>query len=141
MATATEANGEVAADERVKSPFLRRVRIRGYKSIEFCDVTLEPLTVLVGRNASGKSNFLDALAFLRDVLNQGATSAVTEHGGESVFSRLTSEKLVSFEVQTEFPSYRTLCQALYRIDLFPTGHRDAEIRHESFRPVRQLSRH
>ena len=37
-----------------KPPFLRRVQIRGYKSIAFCDVTLEPLTILVGRNASGK---------------------------------------------------------------------------------------
>jgi predicted ATPase len=42
-----------------KPPFLRRVRIRNFKSIKFCDVTLEPLTVLVGRNGSGKSNFVE----------------------------------------------------------------------------------
>lgn len=64
-----------------KPPFLRRVQIRGYKSIAFCDVTLEPLTVLVGRNASGKSNFLDALGFLRDILKYGVREAVKEHGG------------------------------------------------------------
>jgi len=44
---------------------------RGYKSIAFCDVALEALTILVGRNATGKSNFLDALAFLRDCLDDG----------------------------------------------------------------------
>jgi predicted ATPase len=66
MATAPENEVVTDADEQSKPPFLRRVQIRGYKSIAFCDVTLEPLTIFVGRNASGKSNFLDALSFLRD---------------------------------------------------------------------------
>jgi predicted ATPase len=43
---------------------LKRVRIKGYKSLLDVDVTLQPLTVLVGPNASGKSNFLDALQLL-----------------------------------------------------------------------------
>src|SRR3954447_21428619 len=66
---------------QAKPPFLRRVRIRGYKSIAFCDVTLEPLTVLVGRNATGKSNFLDALAFLRDAMTSGVAEALKRRGG------------------------------------------------------------
>ena len=66
MSTAPETEPDVA-EVRAKPPFLRRVRIRNYKSIAFCDVTLEPLTLLVGRNASGKSNFLDALAFLAEL--------------------------------------------------------------------------
>jgi len=44
-------------------PFISRVRLENYKSIESCDVWLSPLTVLVGPNGSGKSNFLDALSF------------------------------------------------------------------------------
>jgi hypothetical protein len=50
MATASGLPAGEVADDRVKPPFLRRVRIRGYKSIAFCDVTLERLTILVGRN-------------------------------------------------------------------------------------------
>src|SRR2546421_12553512 len=76
MATVDENRDSERLDEHVAPPFLRRVRIRGYKSIAFCDVTLEPLTVLVGRNAAGKSNFLDALAFLRDVMKVGVAEAV-----------------------------------------------------------------
>ncbi|MFV2021287.1 hypothetical protein [Micromonospora sp. LOL_023] len=41
------------------TPFVRRVRVRGFRSLAGCDVTLGPLTVLLGFNASGKSNFLD----------------------------------------------------------------------------------
>lgn len=43
---------------------LKRVRIQGYKSLVDLEVTLQPLSVLLGSNASGKSNFLDALQLL-----------------------------------------------------------------------------
>ncbi len=43
---------------------LTRVHIKGYKSLSDVEVRLEPLTLLFGPNASGKSNFLDALQLL-----------------------------------------------------------------------------
>lgn len=43
---------------------LRRIRIRNYKSLQDVEVHLQPLTVLFGSNAAGKSNFLDALQLL-----------------------------------------------------------------------------
>ena len=52
----------------MKKPFISRVVINNYKSIAHCDVRLGALQFLVGRNGAGKSNFLDALAFVRDVL-------------------------------------------------------------------------
>src|SRR5437879_10391736 len=86
-----------------KTPFLRRVRIRSYKSIAFCDVTLEPLTILVGRNASGKSNFLDALSFLRDVIALGVTESVRRRGGWSAIGCRTSAKQeIEMEIETSF---------------------------------------
>ena len=51
------------------STFITRVILKNYKSIAACDVQLQPLTFLVGRNGSGKSNFLDALRFVTDALN------------------------------------------------------------------------
>ncbi|OGA39205.1 MAG: recombinase RecF [Betaproteobacteria bacterium RIFCSPLOWO2_12_FULL_62_13] len=43
---------------------IRHVRIFGYKSLRKVDVRLQPLSVLFGPNAAGKSNFLDALQLL-----------------------------------------------------------------------------
>ena len=43
---------------------LKRVHIQGYKSLANIDVGLPQLAVLFGPNASGKSNFLDALQLL-----------------------------------------------------------------------------
>src|SRR5262245_22471132 len=98
---ATELDNTVVTEDGVpaKPPFLRRVRIRGYKSIAFCDVALEPLTILVGRNASGKSNFLDALMFLRDITNFSVNEAVKRHGGaEAIPCRLRDDRRVSVAV-------------------------------------------
>ncbi len=46
---------------------LKRVKIQGYKSLVDVEVYLQPLTVLFGPNASGKSNFLDALQLLSSI--------------------------------------------------------------------------
>jgi AAA15 family ATPase/GTPase len=43
---------------------LKRVKVQGYKSLEDVEVHLQSLSVFFGPNASGKSNFLDALQLL-----------------------------------------------------------------------------
>ncbi len=43
---------------------LKRIRIRGYKSLDDVEVSLSQLVVLFGPNAAGKSNLLDALQLL-----------------------------------------------------------------------------
>ena len=43
---------------------LKRVHVKGYKSLDDVEVRLPPLAVLFGPNAAGKSNFLDALQLL-----------------------------------------------------------------------------
>lgn len=43
---------------------LKRIKIKGYKSLVDLEVSLSSLSVLFGPNAAGKSNFLDALQLL-----------------------------------------------------------------------------
>jgi hypothetical protein len=63
-------------------PFwIKCVRLRDYRSIAFCDVSLEPMTVLVGRNGAGKSNFLDALTFVGELSHRDIRDAINDHGG------------------------------------------------------------
>src|ERR1700674_4974791 len=103
MATELRKETAEAAEHWTKPPSLRRVRIRGYKSIAFCDVQLHPLTILVGRNAAGKSNFLDALAFLRDTMQVGVAEAVKARGGwDSVVSRSTPTSAIEIEIEAGF---------------------------------------
>jgi predicted ATPase len=51
---------------------IKRLRVKGFKSLYDLDVTFSPLTVLFGANTSGKSNVLDVIQLL-------AKSATAEH--------------------------------------------------------------
>ena len=48
---------------------IKQVRIQNFRSLVDVTVDLDPLTVLIGRSGTGKSNFVQALRFLRDSLN------------------------------------------------------------------------
>ena len=40
---------------------IKRVKIQGYKSLRNFELELKPFSLIIGPNASGKSNFLNAL--------------------------------------------------------------------------------
>lgn len=83
-------------------PFVRRLRVKGYRSIARCDVALEPLTVLVGFNASGKSNILDAVRFVRDALENGPAQAAAQRGGlHALLHRSAEATAESFRISLE----------------------------------------
>jgi predicted ATPase len=84
-----------------RRPFISRVRLRNYKSIAECDVSLGPLTILIGPNASGKSNFLDALSFLARALSTTPNQAVEERGGIDAILRNSPDQTDSFEIEVE----------------------------------------
>lgn len=84
-----------------RRPFVRRVLIRNYKSIERCSVPLGPLTVLVGRNGAGKSNFLDALRFVTDSLRTSLDHAIKARGGTDSVRRRSTGHPRNFAIQLE----------------------------------------
>jgi predicted ATPase len=64
---------------------IRRVKIQGYKSLQDVEIRLQPLTVIFGPNAAGKSNLLDALALLsRMVTSRTLKEAFEGHRGTSL---------------------------------------------------------
>ena len=57
-------------DTSQESTFLEKVHINNFLSLHDVEFALKPLTVLVGANASGKSNVLRALDHLRQMMNE-----------------------------------------------------------------------
>ena len=70
---------------------ITRVRVKNFRSLADIDVTLGPLTVLVGRNGAGKSAFLDVMRFVRDALRSGMDEAITERNGLHALRRWMPE--------------------------------------------------
>lgn len=51
----------------MKYPLLKKLKLRRFKNFEEADLILGPLNVLIGTNASGKSNIRDAFRFLHGI--------------------------------------------------------------------------
>lgn len=84
------------------TPFIRRVVLRNYKSIGYCDVQLQPLTYLVGHNGAGKSNFMDALHFVKDAISNTLEYAFNERAGISEVRRYSNGRPNNFSILIEF---------------------------------------
>ena len=65
-------------------PRIAKVWANNFRSIESAELELGPLTVLVGPNASGKSNLMDILWFLGDSARLGLEAAITRGGIDSI---------------------------------------------------------
>ncbi|MEA2710747.1 MAG: hypothetical protein QOF78_3348 [Phycisphaerales bacterium] len=95
--------------EKAAAPFLSRIKIRNYKSIGNAVVSLAPVTVLVGRNGAGKSNFLDALRFVVDSLVNSVDHAIKSRGGIDAVRRLSTGHPRNFAIEMEMnlPDWRS----------------------------------
>ena len=91
---------------------LKRIKIQGYKSLVDLEVNFGHLAVLVGPNASGKSNFLDALHLLSRVatnrtLKEAFDPPYRGHALESFtfgkegIKSLLEQETVSFSIEVD----------------------------------------
>ncbi|MEQ1633805.1 MAG: AAA family ATPase [Planctomycetota bacterium] len=101
--------------------FLQRVRLKNYRSIGSCDVVLGPLTFLVGPNGSGKSNFLDALRFVADALNQTLDHAIRDRGGIDAVRRRSSGHPRHFGIRLDLRGERCSGHYAFEIGAGPDG--------------------
>jgi predicted ATPase len=71
---------------------ITRIQIDGYKSFEDFDLELSPFSVLVGANASGKSNLLEALDLLAHLVREPTGQTLVDHarrgGPKELFRRV-----------------------------------------------------
>ena len=90
-----------------------RIEALGFRSLRYVSQRLGPFQVLVGPNASGKSAFLDVLAFLGDLQRVGLERAITGFEPEGVPLRATdprhltwmrTEKTIELAVEAPVPN-------------------------------------
>src|SRR5215218_7903323 len=56
---------------------ITKIKVSNFKSFDELEIDLRPLNVVVGGNASGKSNFLEIFRFLRAIWDHGLENAVS----------------------------------------------------------------
>lgn len=87
---------------------ISKIRIANFKSFADQTVELNDFNLLVGANATGKSNFVQAFKFLSDIAAHGLDDAISLQGGVEYlrnFGLDTSEPL-SFQVTIQGESHK-----------------------------------
>jgi predicted ATPase len=60
---------------------IKNLRVTNFKTFVDLEVELGKFNVVIGPNASGKSNFVQVFQFLRDMANHGLDNAISMQGG------------------------------------------------------------
>ena len=81
----------------------RRLRLKNWRNFRGVDIEVRDRMFLVGANAAGKSNLLDAFRFLRDLASPGGglAQAVVRRGGVSAIRCLAARRYPDVEIDVE----------------------------------------
>src|SRR5260221_2846814 len=108
---------------------INSITIRNFRSLADVTVDMEDLTVLVGANGTGKSNFLKALGFVRDVVHDYLGLALYQQGsfvprqGAPDPERLSD---VEIEIRLRLDGH----DAFYSVAFGPDGRNGNALNHE-----------
>ncbi len=87
---------------------IKHIHITNFKSLEDVQVSLDPVTVLIGQSGSGKSNFIDALRWLRGYLtyrNDGTVQNLCGNWNKVMCATARKPMTVSFELTFDAPGF------------------------------------
>ncbi len=65
----------------MKKKMIKKLKIKNYKSLKNVELELDKFNVLIGPNASGKSNLLDCLAFISEIAKGDIDGSLRGRGG------------------------------------------------------------
>ena len=82
---------------------IRRIKICDFKSIREVELELDPVTVLVGRSGTGKSNLVQAIRFLRNYLLNPQEAINYEFGWQRIVPVRENSSKTSIEVSFSVP--------------------------------------
>lgn len=88
---------------------LKRIVLKGYKSIRELDLKLRPLNVLIGANGVGKSNFISVFKLLNEMVEGKFQSAVRSAGGAETFLHFGEKVTPEIRLELHFPPNAYTC--------------------------------
>ncbi|MCY4341264.1 MAG: AAA family ATPase [Gammaproteobacteria bacterium] len=96
---------------------IRKLHLRNWKNFLDVEVSVTDRVFLIGPNASGKSNLLDSLRFLRDLASTGGgfREAVRRRGGVGSIRCLAARRKPDIEVRVELHDEKEDSQWTYGV--------------------------
>ena len=110
---------------------IKHIKVQNFKSFKSLSISLDKFNIIIGANASGKSNFAQLFKFLNDIALDGLESAVSQQGGmeyllnftgpshslsyEVIFNSQTPDKW--FFISRIIKLDTTIAKAIYRFEI------------------------
>ena len=89
---------------------LEHIKVRNFKSFKNLDISLNKFNIVIGANASGKSNFAQLFKFFSDIALYGLEDAISRQGGMEYLLNFTSPDAnlsyeITFNTRTTSPRF------------------------------------
>jgi predicted ATPase len=81
---------------------ISKISLSNFKNFEQIDVSLGDMNVVVGANASGKSNFVQALKFVQNIRDFGIDNAISLAGGINYLRNFQLKKAKNTSIAIDF---------------------------------------
>ncbi len=94
---------------------LRRVIVRGFRSLANVDLEIRPLNILIGPNGAGKSNFVELFTLVRTIVNQNLQLYTGKGGGANRLLYYGTKTTPQLTIALSFPPNH------YQLQLVPTA--------------------
>jgi predicted ATPase len=120
-------------------PVIRSLTLKRFRSFDLERVELDNPTFVVGRNATGKSNLVDALSFLREAMRQPLDEVIRRRGGISSIVHQPESK-PSFGLRVELGG-RGVHEAYYGLEIRTFDDHSFEIENEQCRVTTREAQH
>ena len=78
---------------------IKKLKVSNFRSIDLAEISFSPLSLVVGANASGKSNLINVFRFIRDIISDGIDNAIALQGGTTYLSNVRAPKGTPIEIQ------------------------------------------
>jgi predicted ATPase len=113
---------------------ISRLVLKNWRNFRTFDVSFSDRVIIIGPNASGKSNLLDAIRFLRDIAHPGGglQPAITQRGGLSKVRCLAARQEPDVAVEVELSESGSAPEYKYAIGITQQvrGYRQPVLRYE-----------
>jgi predicted ATPase len=82
---------------------IKNIKVSNFKSFGEVEIELGKFNVLIGANASGKSNIINILQFIKDIVENGLDNAISMQGGVDYIRNINigASKNLSIELHIE----------------------------------------
>ena len=79
--------------------YIKSLMVHNFKSIDTVQIDFNPMTMIIGANATGKSNIINVFRFIEDIMTDGVENAIALQGGIQYIANANLSRGEPIEIQ------------------------------------------